>query len=59
MKLASQIGVLELTDADCPTSPGKKHGTCLDETLEVAPTDASYFHCTFPTSTKTLKASCY
>ena len=47
------------TSADCPTSPGGKHGYCLDEGLGVAPGDAVYHHCYFPQNGSTMKITCW
>lgn len=37
-----------MVDADCPLSPGNRHGRCLSEADGVAPTDAVYHKCYLP-----------
>jgi hypothetical protein len=37
-----------MVDADCPLSPGGRHGHCLADADGVAPTDAVYHKCYFP-----------
>ncbi|MFO0588682.1 MAG: hypothetical protein U0441_14125 [Polyangiaceae bacterium] len=47
------------TDADCPVSPGGKHGTCLNEDWSLTPGDPLYHHCTLPTDPGLKTASCW
>jgi hypothetical protein len=47
------------TDDDCPTSPSGKHGACLNETEEVAPSDSVYHHCYLPFDPNTLRFACW
>lgn len=47
------------TDADCPTSPSGKHGTCFDEDFGFAPGDSLYHRCYLPISLSDNKTSCW
>jgi len=40
-----------LVDADCPLSPGNRHGRCLNETDGVTPASNAYHKCYFPFKT--------
>ncbi|MCC6553032.1 MAG: hypothetical protein IT372_08425 [Polyangiaceae bacterium] len=48
-----------VTDADCPTSPGGKHGECLDEEEGVSPGDDIYQRCYFPYNAVDNKFGCW
>jgi hypothetical protein len=47
------------TDADCPESPGGRHGTCLDERMGVSPGAGEYHRCWLPIDFETSVISCY
>jgi hypothetical protein len=48
-----------MVDADCPTSPGGLHGTCLNENQNVSSTDAAYHKCYLPFITTTDRYTCW
>lgn len=48
-----------VTDADCPTSPGGVHGSCLDESFGLAPGDPIYQRCYLPINLVDNKTSCW
>lgn len=47
------------TDADCPVSPGGRHGLCLDQRLNVPSTSPLYHRCYLPYDEETSTFSCY
>jgi hypothetical protein len=47
------------TDADCPTSPGGLHGTCLNENQGVAQGDPQYHKCYLPFIATTDRYTCW
>lgn len=47
------------TNADCPTSPGGKHGTCLDENVGVDSSSSVYHHCYLPINLSDNKTTCW
>ncbi len=47
------------TDSSCPTAPGGKHGSCLDENLGVSAGDPQYHRCYLPVDTVSYAVSCW
>ncbi|MFO0552904.1 MAG: hypothetical protein U0271_31240 [Polyangiaceae bacterium] len=47
------------TDANCPTAPGGKHGSCLDERFGLAPGDSVYHRCYLPLDVNSNKTECW
>ncbi len=46
-------------DSDCPQSPSKKYGTCLDETQGVTPDSSAYHYCYLPFNAPKSKFECW
>jgi hypothetical protein len=48
-----------MSDTDCPVGPDGHHGTCLNETYQSMPGDATYHKCYAQLNTANNKASCW
>lgn len=47
------------TDANCPTSPGGRHGKCLDASVGLSAGDPGYHTCYLPYQSTTNKFQCF